>query len=213
MSTKKCYLLFHEMTYCSAGYVIVHSDDAVRVVGLEAQKSTTVHITWLICNYLYILPLLYQLNIVYIEFCNCRLLTNKPFHQTIAKMARARSNNPPSLIQPWQQRALDNGRTPLPEAPGERPWLRSKPPSAPLSPQTPKTTKRAPANYKFWPEEEMRRLITLKKSGWTWDTLTKAFPDRTREAIRQAYHKRRHVVEKKMEIEAAEAEEEDDTDG
>ena len=114
-------------------------------------------------------------------------------------MARTRSNKPPSLIQPWQQRALDNGRTPLPEAPGERPWLLSQP----LSSQTPKAGAR---NYKFWPEQEMRRLITLKKSGCTWDALTVAFPDRTREAIRQAYHKRRHAVEKKMEIEAAEAE-------
>ncbi|KAH7198754.1 uncharacterized protein B0J16DRAFT_315054 [Fusarium flagelliforme] len=130
-------------------------------------------------------------------------------------MARTRSNKPTSLIQPWQQRALDNGRTPLPEAPGERPWLRSKS----ISSQTPKNSKSVRVSYKFWPEEEMRRLITLKKSGATWDALTIAFPDRTREAIRQAYHKRRHAVEKKMEIEAAEAEgegdtdEEDDTDG
>jgi hypothetical protein len=27
-------------------------------------------------------------------------------------------------IAPWQQRALDRGRTPLPEAPGIRPWLK-----------------------------------------------------------------------------------------
>ncbi|KAI1073006.1 hypothetical protein LB507_009127 [Fusarium sp. FIESC RH6] len=128
-------------------------------------------------------------------------------------MARIKSNKPPSLIQPWQQRALDKGRTPLPEAPGERPWLRSKPLSTPLSTQILETSKRAPASYKFWPEEEMRRLITLKKSGWTWDALTIAFPDRTREAIRQAYHKRRHAVEKKMDMEAAEAEEQGDTDG
>lgn len=26
-------------------------------------------------------------------------------------------------IHPWQSHALGNGRTPLPEAPGERPWL------------------------------------------------------------------------------------------
>ncbi|CAJ0551277.1 Ff.00g112070.m01.CDS01 [Fusarium sp. VM40] len=32
----------------------------------------------------------------------------------------------PTRITQWQQRALDNGRTPLLEAPGLRPWLREQ---------------------------------------------------------------------------------------
>lgn len=34
-------------------------------------------------------------------------------------------NNKSASVQlwPWQKRALENGRTPLPESPGERPWL------------------------------------------------------------------------------------------
>ncbi|KAF5966002.1 hypothetical protein FBULB1_11929 [Fusarium bulbicola] len=28
-------------------------------------------------------------------------------------------------IKPWQRKALEVGRTPLPEAPGLRPWLRN----------------------------------------------------------------------------------------
>jgi hypothetical protein len=27
-------------------------------------------------------------------------------------------------IKPWQRKALELGRTPLPDAPGHRPWLR-----------------------------------------------------------------------------------------
>jgi hypothetical protein len=30
-------------------------------------------------------------------------------------------------LWPWQKRALENGRTPLPESPGERPWLNLSP--------------------------------------------------------------------------------------
>lgn len=30
-------------------------------------------------------------------------------------------------LWPWQKRALENGRTPLPESPGERPWLNLPP--------------------------------------------------------------------------------------
>jgi hypothetical protein len=69
----------------------------------------------------------------------------------------------------------------------------------------------------------MRRLIVLRNGGATWAAvfvssrvlsywksiltvyLQAAFPNRTPEALKQAYHKRRYPVERQMEIEAAEA--------
>ncbi|SPJ75415.1 uncharacterized protein FTOL_05146 [Fusarium torulosum] len=39
----------------------------------------------------------------------------------------SRSTIRPTRIALWQQRALDRGRTPLPEAPGMRPWLKEQP--------------------------------------------------------------------------------------
>jgi hypothetical protein len=114
-----------------------------------------------------------------------------------------------SRLRPWQRSALENGRHPLPEAPGDRSWLSfprgSQPPSSsadiitslgsPSSavpseesssqisanitvkhfhPQFPYAVKTnflkqpVPLNYRFWPEDEMRRLIVLRNGGATW---------------------------------------------
>ncbi|KAF4447157.1 hypothetical protein F53441_9302 [Fusarium austroafricanum] len=100
-------------------------------------------------------------------------------------------------LKPWQRRALQNGRTPLPESPGHRPWLN------PLSRTSPELASVSPTNYRYWPEDEMRRLITLKRGGANWTYIKEAFSHRTLGAIKQAYHKRRHNVERQMELEAA----------
>ncbi|RGP60796.1 hypothetical protein FLONG3_10715 [Fusarium longipes] len=138
-------------------------------------------------------------------------------------------------LRPWQRRALHNGRTPLPEAPGQRPWLSvssqlhgsrtdsatplgSSSQAIPLESssghrddngtsleQSGRPNEPVPLNYRFWPEDEMRRLILLRNSGATWAAVYAAFPNRTPEAIKQAYHKRRHPIERQMEVEATEA--------
>lgn len=49
-----------------------------------------------------------------------------PSKPSYSKGSSAKIPTRPTRITQWQQRALDNGRSPLPEAPGLRPWLREK---------------------------------------------------------------------------------------
>ncbi|KIL90665.1 hypothetical protein FAVG1_06400 [Fusarium avenaceum] len=143
-------------------------------------------------------------------------------------------------LHPWQLRALQNGRTPLPEAPGAILCIEprassqvagsqsSNPPSsidvlassaatntdeasgtevarnqilfhqAPVTNIRPKATS---ITYRFWSGDDMRSLIALRNSGATWPDIYAAFPERTPEAIKQAYHKRRHAIEREMAME------------
>jgi hypothetical protein len=111
-------------------------------------------------------------------------------------------------LQPWQLRALQNGRTPLPEAPGAKPCIDPRASSQiagsqlshPTSSidvlsssgttnteeasfgtevsrnrfpvyQAPKTNPRSKATsmtYRFWSDDDMRSLISLRNSGATW---------------------------------------------
>ncbi|CAJ0551275.1 Ff.00g112050.m01.CDS01 [Fusarium sp. VM40] len=125
-------------------------------------------------------------------------------------------------LQPWQLRALQNGRNPLPEAPGARPCIdprasshvvrsqSSNPPSSidVLSSSGTTNTDEASGTeatsmtYRFWSGNDMRSLIALRNSGATWPDVYAAFPERTPEAIKQAYHKRRHTIEREMVMEA-----------
>ncbi|SCO81354.1 uncharacterized protein FRV6_05567 [Fusarium oxysporum] len=57
--------------------------------------------------------------------------------------------------------------------------------------------------YRFWEESELRRLIEMRSGGAKWSVIAQAFPDRTFEALKQTYHKRRHAVEQKIEEEKA----------
>ncbi|KAH7253855.1 uncharacterized protein BKA55DRAFT_689356 [Fusarium redolens] len=137
------------------------------------------------------------------------------------------SENTPDCFRPWQRRALENGRTPLPENPGERPWLNTSsdtetatssvtvPPASftfisqrnasTLEVQASPDTVGVAQNYRWWTEGEKRRLIHLRNSGQTWAAISSAFPDRTLQALKQTYHKRRFAIERQMEKEAAAA--------
>ncbi|KAF5002369.1 hypothetical protein FGRMN_381 [Fusarium graminum] len=136
-------------------------------------------------------------------------------------------------LRTWQAHALQNGRSPLPESPGNRSWLNLSSashaaggplPSSPLPTNTSASTgltengnggisysreasfEEEPAlTYRYWTENEMRRLITLRNSGVPWPEVYEAFSHRTPEAIKQAYHKRRHAIERMMEMEAVAA--------
>ncbi|KAF5251608.1 hypothetical protein FANTH_3218 [Fusarium anthophilum] len=125
-------------------------------------------------------------------------------------------NNKGASVQlwPWQKRALENGRTPLPESPGERPWLNLSPDTeisaAPLTALTnasgPKTRSShnnvATPNQRWWAESEIRRLIQLSNSGESWAAITAQFPGRTLQGVKQTYRKRRFATELQMEKEA-----------
>ncbi|RGP71308.1 hypothetical protein FSPOR_3429 [Fusarium sporotrichioides] len=117
-------------------------------------------------------------------------------------------------LRPWQRRALQNGRTPLPEAHGDQRWLSSPCRLQPVEPfqanpaegssgQVSASVVPPTQPYRFWPEDEMRQLISLRNGGATWAMIYREFPDRTHEAIKQAYHKRRHAIERQMENETA----------
>jgi hypothetical protein len=111
-------------------------------------------------------------------------------------------------LQPWQFRALQNGRTPLPEASRERPWLDPRACSQDAgsqlqnprssidvlsssgttntekassgaevsrnrflvyqAPRTNVRSKAASMTYRFWSDDDMRSLITLRNTGATW---------------------------------------------
>ncbi|KAF5605728.1 hypothetical protein FPANT_1131 [Fusarium pseudoanthophilum] len=131
-------------------------------------------------------------------------------------------------MQPWHQRALAKGRTPLPDSPGARPWLPQKPivseledsnqqerrndgdrPSTDIVVQNNElasTTTRAAKtsmnqSYRFWTESDLRRLTEMRNGGAKWSTIALEFPYRTHEALKQTYHKRRHTVEQRIEKE------------
>ncbi|KAG9497894.1 hypothetical protein J7337_010766 [Fusarium musae] len=113
-------------------------------------------------------------------------------------------NNKSTSVQlwPWQKRALEKGRTPLPESPGERPWLNLSPDTeisvAPLT----ALTNLATPNQRWWTESEMRRLIQLRNSGESWAAIAAQFPGRTLQGVKQTYRKRRFATELQMEKEA-----------
>ncbi|KAF4958867.1 hypothetical protein FGADI_2069 [Fusarium gaditjirri] len=112
------------------------------------------------------------------------------------------SKNTSVQLWPWQKRALENGRTPLPENPGERPWQN-------LSPDTEvsATPLTAPENVvtphpRWWTESDMRRLIDLRNFGVSWPDISAQFPGRTLQGVKQTYRKRRFATERQMEKEA-----------
>ncbi|KAJ0122874.1 hypothetical protein HZ326_31541 [Fusarium oxysporum f. sp. albedinis] len=106
-------------------------------------------------------------------------------------MSGINNETPPNALKPWQTRALAKDRTPLPESPGCRPWLEAsstQDASGPRQQATvitgssfaslPSTTGEALSmseaetnsnqGYKFWNQDEVKRLIELKREGKSW---------------------------------------------
>ncbi|KAF5562560.1 hypothetical protein FNAPI_3134 [Fusarium napiforme] len=120
-------------------------------------------------------------------------------------------------MEPWHEKALKRGRTPLPEGPGQRPCLllgSSELLSANLkvsgasqnhnhaeedepTPALVEANESRTLPYRFWEESEVRRLIEMRSGGAKWSAIAQAFPNRTLEALKQTYYNRRHVVEQK----------------
>ncbi|KAF5666449.1 hypothetical protein FCIRC_10162 [Fusarium circinatum] len=136
-------------------------------------------------------------------------------------MSGINNETPPDALKPWQVRALARGRTPLPESPGYRPWLETSSTqdvsgpgqqalvttgsfsvSPPSTPEAALLVLEAETNsnsgYKFWNQDEMKRLIDLKREGRSWRDISCHFPGRSIEALKQAYHKRRAIAEEQM---------------
>ncbi|PNP74731.1 hypothetical protein FNYG_11868 [Fusarium nygamai] len=136
-------------------------------------------------------------------------------------MSGINNETPPNALKSWQVRFLSKGRTPLPESSGCRPWLetsstqdvsepgqqalvttKSLSASLPSTPGAALSMSEAEANsnpgYKFWNQDEMKRLIELKREGNSWRDISYHFPGRSIEALKQAYHKRRAIAEEQM---------------
>ncbi|KFA64358.1 hypothetical protein S40285_02960 [Stachybotrys chlorohalonatus IBT 40285] len=64
-------------------------------------------------------------------------------------------------ISPWQSKALESGRAPLPNAPGERPWLDKTSRTKLSTEPVPGKNKR---QYAHWADSETGTLKKLKKS-------------------------------------------------
>ncbi|RFN53024.1 hypothetical protein FIE12Z_2702 [Fusarium flagelliforme] len=60
-------------------------------------------------------------------------------------------------------------------------------------------------SYVFWRGDDLRRLVRMRNGGAKWSAIAEAFPERTLEALKQTYHKRRHATERLMAEEDAEA--------
>ncbi|KAK2695039.1 hypothetical protein QWA68_005999 [Fusarium oxysporum] len=105
-------------------------------------------------------------------------------------MSGINNETPPNALKPWQARALAKDRTPLPESPGCRPWLET------ISMSEAETNSNQ--GYKFWNQDEVKRLIELKREGKSWRDISDHFPGRSIEALKQTYHKRRSTAEEQM---------------
>ncbi|KAF4967661.1 hypothetical protein FSARC_4820 [Fusarium sarcochroum] len=98
-----------------------------------------------------------------------------------------------SQVTPWQCKVLQNGRTPLPDSPGHRPWLD---PDFSLSTSVPSRSNTG--HYKFWTEEELELLVLLRRKGVSWVDLQFEFPGRALDGIKRAHHNQREAVERRM---------------
>ncbi|KAI6754121.1 hypothetical protein HG530_013297 [Fusarium avenaceum] len=122
-------------------------------------------------------------------------------------------------MKDWQERAIREGRTPLPDYLGDKPSLAtvgnlpahpeyaqagtsSSHRSSSATVSTP-ASQRLNQSYRFWSESDLRRLIEMRNGGMEWNAIAVKFPDRTLESIKQTFHKRRHAVEKRMAEERA----------
>ncbi|KAG4253604.1 hypothetical protein FPRO03_07564 [Fusarium proliferatum] len=136
-------------------------------------------------------------------------------------------------MQHWYQGALAKGRTPLPGSSGARPWLSQEPTVSELEvsnqqerrsngggkpstdtavqinePASTTTTAAAGVDqsYRIWAESDLRRLTEMRNGSAKWSAIALELPDRTLEALKQTYHKRRHTVEQRIEEEKSSGE-------
>ncbi|KAF5983716.1 hypothetical protein FCOIX_3064 [Fusarium coicis] len=102
-------------------------------------------------------------------------------------------------MKPWDEKALNRGRISLPEGPGQRQWLPLQPSERLYRFGAPaKASESSNPSYGFWKESEVHRLIEMRSGGAKGSAIAQAFPNRTLEALKQAFHKRRHAVEQKV---------------
>ncbi|CEI66066.1 hypothetical protein FVEN_g4523 [Fusarium venenatum] len=132
--------------------------------------------------------------------------------------SNASAPNHQPCLKRWQRRALDRGRTPLPEKPGSHPWAANSAETSQdqISPgnaasastlSTSDGTSQSASQptsiatsyaYRFWSVAELERLIRLRRNGLSWIQIKNHFPDRSLESLKQTYHKRRGAVEAEM---------------
>ncbi|EWG46958.1 hypothetical protein FVEG_07221 [Fusarium verticillioides 7600] len=100
-------------------------------------------------------------------------------------------------MKPWHEKALKRGRTPLPEGPDQRPW-------SPLQPSERLSTNSEVLGASQDPnhaEDAYQPRLQPKPANPSyrfWEESEQAFPNRTLEALKQTFHKRRHAVEQKI---------------
>ncbi|KAH7129932.1 hypothetical protein B0J13DRAFT_678972 [Dactylonectria estremocensis] len=100
-----------------------------------------------------------------------------------------------STMKKWQQIAIDNGRQPLPEAPGRRPWMATQPASIQsAAPERPFVGRSIPkfsesAKGKNWTSEEVNLLVSLRTHDVGWEEIKRCFPNRPIDGIKQKWFK------------------------
>ncbi|KAH7161691.1 hypothetical protein EDB81DRAFT_944321 [Dactylonectria macrodidyma] len=103
-------------------------------------------------------------------------------------------------MKKWQQIAIDNGRQPLPEAPGRRPWMASQPtPRQNTVTELPFMERSMPkfsdsAKGKNWTPEEVKLLVSLRTQDVGWEEIQRCFPNRPIDGIKQKWFKQAQLA-------------------
>ncbi|KAH7013165.1 hypothetical protein EDB80DRAFT_365139 [Ilyonectria destructans] len=111
----------------------------------------------------------------------------------------------PKSMTTWQVKAIKNGRRPLPEERGQRPWIPEKPEDTPGHPpkaslaQAPaqKLAKNGPKGSP-WTEKEVALLNSLKHRNIGWVCIQRYFPNRPIDGIKQKWFKQAQLARKTM---------------
>ncbi|KAM0426364.1 hypothetical protein ACHAPT_008410 [Fusarium lateritium] len=92
-----------------------------------------------------------------------------------------------NIIAPWQQKALENNRRPLPDAPGGRPWV-THPDTAVAVPAAYFNAVPDPDSFRGvrWSARRIARLLALRQKGESWEDIA-ASMDRKVAAIVSMY--------------------------
>ncbi|KAF7546921.1 hypothetical protein G7Z17_g8098 [Cylindrodendrum hubeiense] len=112
-------------------------------------------------------------------------------------------------MKSWQAKAIKNGRQPLPERPGQRPWLpiepersSSPPPEASLAEKPVQKLAANGAKGSAWTDEEVDLLSDLKRRNLSWLEIQRYFPKRPMDGIKQKWFKRVQLARQAIKAEA-----------